>query len=112
MEHDPNRRMLVTALAELTLANVSLASAVTGTANVQGISHVMMAYFSRSGNTRVIAGVIHRNLNTDLFEIEPAMPYLEDYFQTVEQWKNERADISRLETVCLGFPIWGTSGRL
>ncbi len=38
----------------------------------------------------MIAGVIHRNLNTDLFEIEPATPYPEDYFQTVEQAKNER----------------------
>ncbi|OAT16404.1 twin-arginine translocation pathway signal [Buttiauxella noackiae ATCC 51607] len=121
MEHDPNRRMLITALAGLTLANVPLATANTGTANVQGKSRVLVAYFSRSGNTRVIAGVIHRSLNTDQFEIEPAMPYPEDYFQTVEHAKNERergvkpalknrvVDISRYETVYLGFPIWGTS---
>lgn len=121
MEHDPNRRMLITALAGLTLANVSLASAASETTNVQGKSRVLVAYFSRSGNTRVIAGVIHRSLNTNLFEIEPATPYPEDYFQTVEQAKNERergvkpalknsvADISRYETVYLGFPIWGTS---
>jgi len=113
--------MLITALAGLTLANVSLASATTGNANVQGKSRVLVAYFSRSGNTRVIAGVIHRSLNTDLFEIEPATPYPEDYFQTVEQAKNEHerglkpalknsvTDISRYETVYLGFPIWGTS---
>ncbi|MEG3111002.1 flavodoxin [Pantoea sp. T14] len=121
MEHDPNRRMLITALAGLTLANVPLASAATGTANVQGNSPILVAYFSRSGNTRVIAGVIHRSLKTDLFEIEPATPYPKDYFQTVEQAKNERsrgtkptlknrvADIERYETVYLGFPIWGTS---
>lgn len=121
MEHDPNRRMLITALAGLTLANVSLATAATGNANVQGKSRILVAYFSRSGNTRVIAGVIHRSLNTDLFEIEPATPYPEDYFQTVEQAKNERergvkpalknsvGDISRYETLYLGFPIWGTS---
>ncbi|EKN3347076.1 flavodoxin [Yersinia ruckeri] len=121
MEHDPTRRMLITALAGLTLANVSLASAATGNVNVQGKSRVLVAYFSRSGNTRVIAGVIHRSLNTDLFEIEPAAAYPEDYFQTLEQAKNERerginpglknivSDISRYETVYLGFPIWGTS---
>lgn len=124
MEHDPNRRMLITALAGLTLANVSLASAATETTNVQDKSRVLVAYFSRSGNTRVIAGVIHRSLNTNLFEIEPATPYPEDYFQTVEQAKNERergvkpalknsvADISRYETVYLGFPIWGPACRL
>ena len=60
MEYDPNRRMLIAAFAGLTLANVSLASAANGTANVQGKSRVLVAYFSRSGNTRVIAGVIHR----------------------------------------------------
>lgn len=119
MNLDPTRRMLITALAGLTLANVSLASATTGNANVQGKSRVLVAYFSRSGNTRVIAGVIHRSLNTDLFEIEPATPYPADYFQTVEQAKNEHerglkpalknsvTDISRYETVYLGFPIWG-----
>lgn len=37
MEHDPNRRMLISALAGFTLMNVSLASAATGTANVQGL---------------------------------------------------------------------------
>lgn len=121
MEHDSTRRMLITALAGLTLGNVSLASATTGTANVQGKSRILVAYFSRSGNTRVIAGVIHRSLKTDLFEIEPATPYPEDYFQTVELAKNERAggiktalkssvaDIERYETLYLGFPIWGTS---
>lgn len=120
MEHDPTRRALITALAGLTLANVTLASAAS-TASVQGRSPVLVAYFSRSGNTRVIAGVIHRSLKTDLFAIEPATPYPEDYFQTVEQAKNERsrgtkpalknsvADIGRYETVYLGFPIWGTS---
>ncbi|TCQ69924.1 flavodoxin [Raoultella ornithinolytica] len=121
MEHDPTRRALITALAGLTLANVTLASAASAAANVQGRSPVLVAYFSRSGNTRVIAGVIHRSLKTDLFAIEPATPYPEDYFQTVEQAKNERArgtkpalknsvvDIGRYETVYLGFPIWGTS---
>jgi flavodoxin len=121
MEHDSTRRMLITALAGLTLGNVPLASATTGTANVQGNSRILVAYFSRSGNTRVIAGVIHRSLKTDLFEIEPATPYPEDYFQTVELAKNERAggikpalkssvtDIERYETLYLGFPIWGTS---
>ncbi|WP_409076244.1 flavodoxin (plasmid) [Pantoea sp. C3] len=121
MAHDPTRRMLITALAGLTLANVPLASAATGTPNVQGNSPILVAYFSRSGNTRVIAGVVHRSLKTDLFEIEPATPYPKDYFQTVEQAKNERsrgtkptlknrvADIERYETVYLGFPIWGTS---
>ncbi|CAI1557428.1 Uncharacterised protein [Serratia proteamaculans] len=34
-------------LAGLTLANVSLASAATGTANIQGNSHILVAYSLR-----------------------------------------------------------------
>lgn len=121
MEHDATRRLLITALAGLSLGNVSQLSAAPATPRIQSNSRILVAYFSRSGNTRVIAGVIHRSLKTDLFEIEPARPYPEDYFQTVEQATNERtrgikpplknsiADISRYETVYLGFPIWGTS---
>lgn len=90
MAHDSNRKMLITALARFTLANISLVAAATGNANVQGKSRILVAYFSRSENTRVIADVIHRSLNTVLFEIEPATPYPENYFQTVEQAKNKR----------------------
>lgn len=80
---------------------------------------VLVAYFSRSGNTRVIAGQIHRALGTALFEIQPATPYPEDYKETVEQARRERdnGDKPRLKaevpnmaeyrTVFLGFPIWG-----
>ena len=121
MEHDPTRRMLITALAGLTIASTVPVSSAAGTGSVQNKSRTLVVYFSRSGNTRVIAGVIHRSLTTDLFEIEPGTPYPEDYFQTVEQAKQERAhgilpalknnigDFARYETVYLGFPIWGTS---
>jgi flavodoxin len=47
----------------------------------------LVAYFSRTGNTRVIAGQIHRARDTTLFEIKPAAPYPEDYEKTVAQAK-------------------------
>lgn len=79
----------------------------------------LVAYFSRSGNTRVVAGQIHRARGADLFEIVPARPYPDDYFETVEQARQERDNgyepalkakapgIADYETVFLGFPIWG-----
>jgi flavodoxin len=82
-------------------------------------SRVLVAYFSRSGNTRVIAGQIGRSLGATVFEIEPAQPYPEDYFQTVEQARRERdsgfkpplkgrvANLDDYDVVYLGFPIWG-----
>lgn len=121
-EYDPTRRMLITALAGLTLGGMTLAPASGASGgNTPGSGRTLVVWFSRSGNTRVIAGVIHRTLQTDIFEIEPATPYPLDYFKTVEQAKNERAggirpplknsvaNIAQYQTVYLGFPVWGTS---
>lgn len=82
-------------------------------------SPILVAYFSRTGNTRVVAGLIRRALGADMFEIRPATPYPEDYLTTVEQARQERdqgiepaletkvPDIAGHATVFLGFPIWG-----
>jgi flavodoxin len=84
-------------------------------------SKVLVAYFSRTGNTRVIANQIRRARSADVFEIEPAEPYPEDYEMTVSQAQRERdkdyrppltsivANIDSYEVVFLGFPIWGTT---
>lgn len=115
---DPTRRDLLTAVA-----GISMGSAVPGSAFAQGIARpeqpILVVYFSRSGNTRVVAGLIHRAFNTDLFEILPAVAYPEEYLATVEQARQERdrgtlpvlkakvPDIARYATVFLGLPIWG-----
>lgn len=82
-------------------------------------SKTLVAFFSRSGNTRVIAGTIHRARQTDIFEIKPASPYPEDYEATVEQARVERdqgiepplaslaENFSQYDTLYLGLPIWG-----
>nr|AWM00087.1 flavodoxin [Bradyrhizobium amphicarpaeae] len=78
----------------------------------------LVAYLTRSGNTRVIAETLHRQLGADLFEIRPARPYPADYEQHVAQATRERdsgyapplaaqADIARYDEIFLGFPIWG-----
>lgn len=93
--------------------------AVTAGAPAADKGRILVAYFSRSGNTRVIAGQLHRKYDAPLFEIEPATPYPEDYLQTVEQARRERdagirpplkatvADLARYQTIFIGFPIWG-----
>jgi len=113
--HNVQRRILLTALA-----GMALSSAVS-TPAIAAQSSKLVAYFSRSGNTRVIAGVIHRQLSTNIFEIEPATPYPADYFATVEQakkqseqgvkppLKNSISNFEAYQTIYLGFPIWGTS---
>lgn len=94
----------------------------TAAAAPGGGARTLVAYFSRSGNTRVVAGLIHRARRaggTDLFEIRPASPYPDDYLETVEQARQERdsghvpaleakvLSMANYDTVFLGFPIWG-----
>lgn len=79
----------------------------------------LVAYFSRSGNTRVVAGLLQRSLGAELFEIQPLLAYPQDYLACVEEAKQERdsgreralaskvTDIARYDKVLLGFPIWG-----
>lgn len=107
----------MTALATLPLTGIAATSGSGGEQRRTG-SRTLVAYFSRSGNTRVVAGLIHRSLHTDLFEIRPATPYPEDYLATVEQARLERdsgreralqvgvSNMKDYDTVFLGFPIW------
>jgi flavodoxin len=82
-------------------------------------TRTLVAYLSRSGNTRVVAGQIARANGAAVFEIQPMDPYPDDYRQTVARAARESAqgfeppllaslpDIARYSTVFLGFPIWG-----
>jgi flavodoxin len=117
-----NRRESLASALSIGLC-AGLASVVDGAQaqQVGGRSRLLVAYFSRSGNTRLVAGHVRRALGADLFEIQPAQPYPEDYEATVRQAERERdtgfepalketvADIGPYETIFLGFPIWGTT---
>jgi flavodoxin len=119
MTTDLSRRVMLTAPALLSLTAGAAACAEERQGSPSGISKTLVAYFSRSGNTRVIAGQIHRGLGADLFEIQPGRAYPEDYEQTVEQARLERdrgdkpplaakvENIAAYGAVFLGFPIWG-----
>ena len=62
--NNPSRRAVMAGLAAMPFGESAAAPPVKpGT---------LVAYFSRSGNTRVIAGVIERAHQADLFEIRPA----------------------------------------
>jgi flavodoxin len=101
------------------LTSVLLPLGASALAAPSGTGKTLVAYFSRTGNTRVIAGQIHRARGTTLFEIKPAAPYPEDYEETVAQARQERdsgfepalqarvVDMASYATVFLGFPIWG-----
>lgn len=117
LPQDFKRRALMTTFAALPLG----ASAQVNPRPAQALKEqrVLVAYFSRTGNTRVVAGLIQRAHGAYVFEIRPATPYPEEYLATVEQARQERDEgfqpsltavapnMSQYGTVFLGFPIWG-----
>lgn len=116
---DPvSRRALLAAPALLAFASTT-ACAQDGRQRRMNGTKTLVAYLSRSGNTRVIAETLHRELDADLFEIRAARPYPEDYEQHVAQATRERDggtepplaakvdDIAAYDEIFLGFPIWG-----
>ena len=119
-QHDPLRRTVIAALAGVPLLAMAGAGAPDEALRRTG-ARTLVAYFSRSGNTRVVAGLIQRSLQADLFEITPQTPYPGDYLQTVEQAREERdsgfepvlrrtvPNIADYQVLFLGFPIWGTT---
>lgn len=119
--NSPTRReiLMTSLLASLVAGGTTAISPASAAQLPRG--NVLVACFSRSGNTRVVAGQVRRALRADLFEIVPETPYPDDYFETVEQARRETgrgyepplkghvAGIGTYETVFVGFPIWGTT---
>ena len=80
---------------------------------------ILIAYFSRTGNTEELAEEIQLRTGGELFEIVPLEPYPEDYDETVERFRREREenarpaiaenveDMDSYEVVFVGFPNWG-----
>jgi flavodoxin len=116
---DLSRRAVLATPIALSLVGSTSACARDQADEAVSGSRMLVAFFTRSGNTQVIAGTMHRLLRTELFQIRPARAYPEDYEQTVEQARQERdrgfepslegrvPGFATFETVYLGFPIWG-----
>ena len=92
-------------------------------------SKILVAYFSRAGenyqvgvvekgNTKIMAEIIAEETGADLFEIKTVKPYPEGYQECTELAKAELEsdtrpeivgkveDMSKYDTIYLGYPIW------
>jgi flavodoxin len=93
---------------------------------------ILVAYFSRAGenyyyggridlkvgNTEVLAGLISKRIRCEVYRIQSADPYPDDYEETVRRNVREQeadvrpaiagplASINRYDTILLGSPIW------
>lgn len=79
---------------------------------------IMIVYFSRSGNTKFIAEMIQEQTQGELFQIETAVPYADDYDTVLDQAQQEQRENARPELsaypeniedkqmIFIGYPIW------
>lgn len=92
-----------------------------GTARAQTIKptdKVLVAYYSRSGNTREIAKQIRQASGADIFEIIPEQDYPSDYRETTTlakkeisegyhpALKNKIGNLADYQVVFVGSPCW------
>ena len=78
----------------------------------------LVAFFSRTGNTRKIAAMIQAGVGGDLFEIQTIVPYPSDYEAVKAQAMREQGSDFRpalkgkivnfdtYRVIYLGYPIW------
>lgn len=81
-------------------------------------NNILVAYFSRTGNTRDVADQIHESVGGDIFEIVAVDPYPLDYDEAVARARREQDDADRPELarevenmdsyhmVFIGYPNW------
>lgn len=79
---------------------------------------ILIAYFSKTGNTKRVAQEIQKDVGGDLFEIKTTNTYPEEYQATTEQAKTEKnnkfrpqlatqvADFASYDVIFVGYPIW------
>lgn len=81
-------------------------------------SKILIVFFSRSGNTRALAGYIQQQTGGDLLELQTAHPYPETYKALTEQAKREQQenfrptltqdvkDVQSYDLIFVGYPNW------
>lgn len=57
------------------------------------MSDILVIYYNFSGNSKKVAKYVKNKLDADILELEPAIPFSDDYDQVVDEWQNN--DIKR-----------------
>ena len=77
--------------------------------------HILVAYFSHTGNTENGAQIIAEHLGADLFEIQMAEPYQGNIYEVSQQDLNNNVypalashveNMEQYDIVILGYPTW------
>ena len=95
---------------ETTQTNEQPQNTETETSNQSG--KTLVVYYSATGNTKAVAEMIAEETNGDLFEIEPAEPYPEDYSACVKRAKEEFQAHARHDDYIRYVDRWYEAGEV
>ena len=57
------------------------------------MTDTLVIYYSYTGNSKKVANYVKEKLGADILELEPVIPFSDDYDKVVEEWQNN--DIKR-----------------
>ena len=78
----------------------------------------LIVYYSYTGNTKKIANAIKNNLNCDILEVTPKIPFSNDYDDVVAEYQNNSIkdksieindigiDLKEYDKIIIGSPVW------
>lgn len=113
-------KKIIILILPILLIFAGLAYAVTqnNKGDVMDDKKVLVAYFSWGGNTKFIAEKIHSQVDGDIFRIETAVPYPEDYNEAaygvakkqhdenIHPELKDNGDVSEYDVIFVGTPAW------
>ena len=104
----PSRRKLLNVTAAGVIAG--LASPILASHSTAAEKKILIAYFSRTGNTRDAANRIHQSVGGDIVEVKTVHSYPEDYRATTDLAKQEQETNARppITTEVANMESYGT----
>ena len=78
----------------------------------------LIVYYSYTGNTKKIANAIKNNLNCDILEVTPKIPFSNDYDEVIAEYQNNSIedksieindigiDLKEYDKIIIGSPVW------
>lgn len=115
--YNNGRRQILMALASLA-GGLFLPDTGRAAPQAQEAHHMLVVFYSHTGNTRTIARHIQALTGCDLLDLEPVTPYPRDYDTVVSQAKKEKQQgflpplknpldmVSRYDVILVGSPSW------
>lgn len=82
------------------------------------MSNKLLVYFSYTGNTKIIAEQILKELDCDVLELFPKEKYSENYQEVVDEYQNNEngqricelmpysVDLNKYDMIIIGSPVW------